>query len=379
MPHSMNERIKSRRKELNMSQAELANQVGLKPPAISQYESGARKPSFEALRKLSFALKVSTEYLISGIDQEHADQPINNADDKVILRIIKSLSQIDKEKVVEYATFLATGRKVTMDILFETASEYADYYLEENLANQVPIDLYDFAIKLGIRVLEDILDEGEGLLVQGDQPIILLDSRQSHHRKKFTLATLLGHFIIPWHLKTSYVSRKYSDEDGVSNQKIKFGQSTLQTKEIEEMEAHTFAFNILIPNKELTKDISNITSLNFDTLKKLAFDKYNVSLFLFLNRLVDFDREKYAVVQSENGNILKTFPGTRKLKSTQEEVDSRTKAASFFKNPSLKEEIREGMVPASSWFDDAKEEEIVYEQSIYNPQRIGRVLTFLIY
>ncbi|MEH7014212.1 hypothetical protein V7087_25945 [Neobacillus niacini] len=42
----------------------------------------------------------------------------------------------------------------------------------------------------------------------------------------------------------------------------------------------------------------------------------------------------------------------------------------------MKEEIREGEVPASSWFVDAKENETVYEQSVYNPA-LGKVLTLL--
>lgn len=380
MPNSINERIKNRRKELKMSQADLANQVGLKPPAISQYESGARRPSFEVLRKLSFALKVTTEYLVSGISNTQTQQPVEKSD-RVILKIINSLTLQDKEKVVEYATFLATGRKITLDILFETPLEYANYYLEEKIEYRLPIDIYRFAKEIGIKVLEDDLDEGEGILIQVDHPIIILDNKIIFEtRKKFTLATLIGHYILPWHLKSSYISRKYNnsrnqneDRNNRQQEKMLFGQSTLLTEEVEEMEAHEFAFNLLIPTKELTTDF-NDKNTSLQTLIKLAKEKYHVSLFVLLNRLVDFANNKYAVVQSQDSKIIKVFQGNRKIDKNK--IDNRSKAAGFFSNPSVNEEIREGEVPASCWFGDFKEDETVYEQSIYNP-KVGKVLTLL--
>ena len=359
-----------------MSQTDLANQVGLKPPAISQYESGARRPSYEALRKLSFALKVSTEYLVSGLTKDQTQEPLEH-NDRVILRIVNSLTQQDKEKLVEYATFLATGRKVKIDTLFETPSEYANYYLEEKIGYHLPIDVYGLAKELGIKVFEDYLDEGEGILIQVDHPIILLDRKITiETRKKFTLATLIGHYILPWHLKSSYISRKYDSEEGKKKNSdvMVFGHSTLLTEEVEGMEASQFAFNILMPQKELKTDfIDKIPKI--ETLKELAYKKYNVSLFVLLNRLVDFEDEKYAVVQSQNYKIIKRFQGRRNLVSN-EKVDDRSKAASFFTNQSVKEEVREGEVPGSCWFTDAKENETVYEQSVYNPA-LGKVLTLI--
>jgi len=382
MPNSINERIKNRRKELKLSQVELANLVGLKPPAISQYESGARKPSFEALRKLSFALKVSTEYLVSGIDKQKKQQPLEHTD-RVILRILNSLKEQDKEKVVEYATFLATGRKIKIDTLFETPVEYANYYFEEIFQMQLPIDIYRLAKELGIKVFTDDLEEGEGLLTQVDHPIILLDKKITfNNRKKFTLATLIGHYILPWHLKSSYISRKYhfpqieqkATHSNLQHEEHEFGHSTLLTEEVEEMEAHEFAFNILMPPKDLTTDFIQ-QNATIQKLKELADNKYQVSLFVLLNRLVDFAEDKYAVVQSEESKIIKKFQGKRNLVSTSD-LDRRSFAASFFISPSKVEETREGTVPASCWFIDSKENETVYEQSIFNP-KLNKVLTLL--
>lgn len=56
--------IKKRREELNLSQTELANLIGLTSSSVSLIEKGDRRPSFEILKALANALKVTTDYLI---------------------------------------------------------------------------------------------------------------------------------------------------------------------------------------------------------------------------------------------------------------------------------------------------------------------------
>lgn len=58
------QRLKSIREHQNMTQTELACVAGLTPAAISQFEAGIRKPSHKSLKKLSKALKVTTDHLI---------------------------------------------------------------------------------------------------------------------------------------------------------------------------------------------------------------------------------------------------------------------------------------------------------------------------
>jgi Zn-dependent peptidase ImmA (M78 family) len=93
---------------------------------------------------------------------------------------------------------------------------------------------------------------------------------------------------------------------------------------VEGMDANQFAFNILMPPDELTKEFIE-NNATIEKLKELADNKYNVSLSLLVNRLVDFADEKYAVVQSEVSIMIKSFPGRRSLVSTFEKVDNRSK------------------------------------------------------
>lgn len=62
-------RIKSTRKSLGLTQADLAKKIGVTKQAITTYETGIREPSFRNLIKLSRALNVTTDWLL-GEDQQ---------------------------------------------------------------------------------------------------------------------------------------------------------------------------------------------------------------------------------------------------------------------------------------------------------------------
>lgn len=51
-----------------LSQTKLASESGLPPSSISHFESGARKPSFDNLKRLAAALDVTTDYLLGRSD-----------------------------------------------------------------------------------------------------------------------------------------------------------------------------------------------------------------------------------------------------------------------------------------------------------------------
>ena len=65
-------RLKLARSSLDLSQAELAARAGLQPAAISHFENGQRRPSFENLRRLSDALEVTTDFLLGRVDEAKA-------------------------------------------------------------------------------------------------------------------------------------------------------------------------------------------------------------------------------------------------------------------------------------------------------------------
>ena len=58
------ERLKIARTRRELSQDGLAKRANLQPSAISHFETGTRKPSFDNLKRLAAALDVTTDYLL---------------------------------------------------------------------------------------------------------------------------------------------------------------------------------------------------------------------------------------------------------------------------------------------------------------------------
>ncbi len=61
-------RLRSARTARNLSQSDLARRAGLQASAVSHFETGTRKPSFDNLRHLADALRVTTDYLLGRSD-----------------------------------------------------------------------------------------------------------------------------------------------------------------------------------------------------------------------------------------------------------------------------------------------------------------------
>jgi len=61
---SLAERIKERRKQLNLSQAELAALAGMSQMQISRYESGSSEPNANAFTRLARALQTTPDWLL---------------------------------------------------------------------------------------------------------------------------------------------------------------------------------------------------------------------------------------------------------------------------------------------------------------------------
>lgn len=61
------ERLRSAREYRGLTQGELAIRASLQPSAISHFETGTRKPSFDNLRLLADTLDVTTDYLLGRV------------------------------------------------------------------------------------------------------------------------------------------------------------------------------------------------------------------------------------------------------------------------------------------------------------------------
>lgn len=101
-------RLRTAREYRGLNQGELAKKAGMQPSAISHFETGTRKPSFDNLRILADSLDVTTDYLLgrveefkalAGADRLHRHyESLQPADRKVADDLISMLAKRAEEK-----------------------------------------------------------------------------------------------------------------------------------------------------------------------------------------------------------------------------------------------------------------------------------------
>lgn len=355
---TVSKRIKKLRKERNLSQAMLAEKAGLKPPAISQYESGARSPNFESLVKLSNALGVPSDYLLVG-EVTSSYEVGGDSLSRLINHIAGMLPFEKREMLLDYAIMLLGSGKSTLTLpYFNDPRSYADYIFHRVGSGILPVDLESILSRLNVSLTSASLQECEGLIIKGKENMIILDPwYENPQRRRFTIAILLGHLVIPWHTDSIYRARQ---------------ESSFKTEDALEMEALQFAACLLMPRDILSRDLSAST-VSLDALRHLAGEKYDVSVFALANSLVDMYPDKFAVVQSDGQKIIKTFQGTRPIRN---DLDPHSLAAGFVKTLPKEREMRTAKLEEGIWFERARPGAYVLEESIYDP-KIGKVLTLL--
>lgn len=84
--------LKTLRLREDMTQAQLAQKLGLTKSVISAYETGLRLPSYDALIHVSKIFKVSTDYLL-GVESQHDLDLSGISDDEVaaLKNLIKAM------------------------------------------------------------------------------------------------------------------------------------------------------------------------------------------------------------------------------------------------------------------------------------------------
>ena len=94
MPENIfSKRLQERRDALELSQEGLAKKAKLQATAISHFETGSRKPSFDNLRNLADALETTVDYLMGRTDSHRV---VLAAGDK-LYRDYEKLSERDRE------------------------------------------------------------------------------------------------------------------------------------------------------------------------------------------------------------------------------------------------------------------------------------------
>ena len=97
------DRLRAAREYRGLTQGELAKRTGLQPSAVSHFETGVRKPSFDNLRLLADKLDVTTDYLLGRVAEF---KELAGADE--LHRHYNALKDSDRKFADELITHLAS-------------------------------------------------------------------------------------------------------------------------------------------------------------------------------------------------------------------------------------------------------------------------------
>ena len=118
------EKLKARRKELGMTQKEIADQLGITFQAYSAWERGIKEPSKEKVSQLEKILNVSVGYFT----------------EIEIVRRYNNLSDKGKEKVVAYAQDLVEDEKSKKVIYI--SEKLFEYHVYERMSAGIGASVY---------------------------------------------------------------------------------------------------------------------------------------------------------------------------------------------------------------------------------------------
>ena len=119
------EKLKARRKELNMTQKDIADQLEISYQAYSAWERGVKEPSKEKVKRLEQILKVPRGYFT----------------EIEIVRLYNTLSSKGKDHLVEYARDLVQKEK-TQKVISVSVNLY-EYHVYEKMSAGIGASVYD--------------------------------------------------------------------------------------------------------------------------------------------------------------------------------------------------------------------------------------------
>jgi transcriptional regulator with XRE-family HTH domain len=354
---SIGTRLAKNRAEKGITQESLAEAVGISTSYISLIENDQKKPSYSLLIKLANYFDVSIDYFF-GTDTTGTKDPSV----KFIENAFKALDRDKRQKVVSYLFQICGVKRYEKIPFLSSPTDYAKYLINNSHDGTFPVDPEEILLKLGVDIVTANENyEYEAVIYKNpDKPVLVIDPEINDKRRiKFTLATLLGHLVIPWHLEGRYFREK--------------GKRSHTEEDQSKIEASKFADELLFPTERLKEDFRAIET-SLVKLEELAYKKYDCSLTALSHKFVELSTKKYAIITSHNREI------TRKIEfnlpfTLVDSIQEDSMVDTFFINPPSNKEFRCGEVDSRCWIKGASNY-CVYEESMLDPS-VGYAVTLL--
>lgn len=239
------------RRAADMTQEELADELGVTQVALSRWENNLRKPDSESLEKLSAALGVTAEFLqhdfrlrgAIAADAHMRRQKTTKPADWKRVEARLNAHRMHSSFLLERVPMRPQNHVIQVDPEEHTPAEAAAML---RAAWRMPIgpvrSLIQWVESAGVIILEE--DFGthriDGMSQwAGDHAVIIVNSQLPTDRKRLTVAHELGHLV----LHSSYLDSDIEDQ------------------------ANQFAAEFLLPEHVIKPDLSNLTLGKLSTLK----------------------------------------------------------------------------------------------------------------
>ena len=111
--------IAKKRKEMNLTQEQLAERLGVSNKTISKWETGKCMPDYAVVMNLCGELKISVSELMDG--EEADNNSVRVYDDEQILDLLRRTQELEKQKVMLTGVIL-----IVMGIAFQALSHTLD-------------------------------------------------------------------------------------------------------------------------------------------------------------------------------------------------------------------------------------------------------------
>ena len=189
------EKLKARRKELKLTQKDIANQLGISYQAYSSWERGVKEPSKEKVKQLEQILKVPKGYFT----------------EIEIVRLYNTLSNKGKNQVVEYARDLMQKEKAQQ--VMSVSENLYEYHVYEKMSAGIGSSVYNDQNYDTVYFDEELAHDFASW-ISGDS------MEPKHQNGSVALIRETGFdydgavYAVVWNEQT-YIKRVYLEEDGL--------------------------------------------------------------------------------------------------------------------------------------------------------------------
>ncbi len=134
----MKERIKKIRKELDMTQQEFAEKIGVKRNSFANYETGRNTPIEAVIKSICREFNVNEEWLRTGNGEMFIASPSAALD---ILKTEYGLSDGDYVMIEKFVNLKAEKRAAALDFILQVAEAIRSSGIDTSLTNQKPREM----------------------------------------------------------------------------------------------------------------------------------------------------------------------------------------------------------------------------------------------